>query len=198
MWTVSSPEADAAVPELNATAASLLGFLHSGPRTGWDIVQTVEGTIGNFWNVTRSQVYRELRTLEEHGLVTAGETGARDRRPYAITAAGRRAFTEWIAREPGPDVVRSPLLLTIFFGEYVEPALLRRFLILHRAQHEKQLAYYENLHDSLAGLDGEDHSVLALRYGIEHERAVLRWMAALPQLNDAAATAPATPARGDS
>src|SRR5207302_8869637 len=121
MWTVSSP-----MPELNATAASLLGFLQAGPRSGWELVQTVEGSIGNFWNVTRSQVYRELRSLEEQGLVEAGETGARDRRPYPVTEAGRRAFAQWIAREPGPDLVRSPLLLTVFFGGYVEPALLRR------------------------------------------------------------------------
>ena len=41
----------------------------------------VETTIGDFWNVTRSQIYRELRSLEELGLVEAGETGARERRP---------------------------------------------------------------------------------------------------------------------
>ncbi|HXA27350.1 MAG TPA: PadR family transcriptional regulator [Candidatus Angelobacter sp.] len=186
------------MPELNATAASLLGFLQSGPRSGWEVVQAVEATIGNFWNVTRSQVYRELRSLEEQGLVEAGETGARDRRPYAATDSGRRAFAEWISREPGPDLVRSPLLLTVFFGQYLDPALLRRFLVLHRARHEKQLDEYEHLYEGLAGLDGEEYSVLALRYGIEHERAVLRWMESLPLLNDAAATAPGRPGRGGS
>jgi DNA-binding PadR family transcriptional regulator len=182
-------------PELNATAASLLGFLQAGPRSGWEVVQAVEATIGNFWNVTRSQVYRELRSLEEQGLVEPGETGARDRRPYSVTAAGRDAFIAWIAREPGPDLVRSPLLLTVFFGAYLDPVLLRRFLILHRAQHEQQLAHYEQLHDGLAGVAGEEYSVLALRYGVEHERAVLRWMESM--LSDAPATAPAAPAPGD-
>jgi len=185
------------MPELNATAASLLGFLHERPRSGWELVQTVEATVGNFWNVTRSQVYRELRSLEEQGLVEAGETGARDRRPYAITPAGRAAFGRWIAREPGPDLVRSPLLLTVFFAEYLDPALLRRFLTLHRIEHERNLARYEEMYDALAGVEGEDHSVMALRYGIEHERAVLRWMDWLPPLRDASATAPAEPGRGD-
>jgi DNA-binding PadR family transcriptional regulator len=182
--------------ELNATAASLLGFLHAAPRTGWEIVEAVEGTIGNFWNVTRSQVYRELRTLAEQGLVEAGETGTRDRRPYTITDAGRAAFARWIAREPGPDLVRSPLLLTVFFGQYLDPELLRRFLAFHRALHEKDLAEYEQLHEVLAGIPEERFSLYALRYGIEHERAVLRWMDELP-LFSAAATAPAAPARGD-
>jgi DNA-binding PadR family transcriptional regulator len=185
---VKSSGPSSVVPELNATAASLLGFLQDRPRTGWEIAQAVESSIGNFWNVTRSQVYRELRSLEEQGLVEAGETGARDRRPYTVTDKGRRAFAGWIAREPGPDLVRSPLLLTVFFGDHLDPALLRRFLVLHRARHEQQLAVYEDLYDALAGMEGEDFSVLALRYGIEHERAVLRWMEALPQLRDAPAS----------
>src|SRR2546423_5398362 len=47
--------------DLNSTAASLLGFLETyGPMSGYDIVGMVEGSIGYFWNVTRSQVYREL------------------------------------------------------------------------------------------------------------------------------------------
>jgi DNA-binding PadR family transcriptional regulator len=182
--------------ELNATAASLLGFLHQGPMTGWDLAQGVEGSIGNFWNVTRSQVYRELRTLEEHGLAEAGETGARERRPHTITDAGRRAFARWIAREPGQDIIRSPLLLTIFFGAHLDPAVLLRFLSLHRALHQQELAHYEALHEALQGIAEHEFSVYALRYGIEHERAVLRWMDGLPWFS-AAATAPAALGRGD-
>ncbi len=165
---------------LNPTAASLLGFLHVGPMTGWELVQFVETSIGDFWNVTRSQVYRELRALEEQGLVEAGETGARERRPYTITDAGRGAFATWITREPGGDVIRSPLLLSVFFGGHLDPVLLRRFLVLHRAQHEQRLAHYEKLHAALLDVPGEEFSVYALRYGIEHERAVLRWMDELP------------------
>jgi DNA-binding PadR family transcriptional regulator len=184
--------------ELNATAASLLGFLLSGPCTGWDLVQAVEGSIGNFWNVTRSQVYRELRTLEAQGLVEAGETGPRDRRPYAVTEAGRQAFRNWIAREPGDAVIRFPLLLSVFFGEHVDPPVLRRYLALHRAQHEQRLAEYEQLHEAIGDLEEERFPVYALRFGIEYERAVLRWLDALPPLTDAPATAPASPAPGDS
>jgi hypothetical protein len=58
--------------------------------------------------------------------------------------------------------------------------LLRRFLVLHRAQHEQRLAHYEKLHTALLDVPGEEFSVYALRYGIEHERAVLRWMDELP------------------
>jgi DNA-binding PadR family transcriptional regulator len=182
-------------PPLNPTAASLLGFLHVAPMTGWDLVQFVEASIGNFWNVTRSQVYRELRTLEAQGLAEAGATGARDKRPYAITDAGRAAFAQWIAREPGADVIRSPLLLTVFFGRLLDERLLVRYLTLHRVLHEERLAQYEALHAALEGQAEHEWSVYALRYGIEHERAVLRWMEGLPWFS-AAATGPARPGRG--
>lgn len=187
---MSSPD-----PALNATAASLLGFLHERPMTGWDLVAAVEGSVGNFWSVTRSQVYRELRTLESQGLLEAGDTGARERRPYGLTDRGRQAFARWITREPGPDVIRSPVLLTIFFGGHLDERLLVRFLTLHRVLHQQRLDHYETLHAALEGSPEAQWTVYALRYGIEHERAVLRWMDALPWFS-AAATAPAAAGPG--
>ena len=67
---------------LNATAGSLLGLLTDcGDLTGADLVRTAQTRIGSFYNVTRSQVYRELATLEGQGLVSAGPRGVRDARP---------------------------------------------------------------------------------------------------------------------
>src|SRR2546430_4210247 len=124
-------DASSSIHELNPTAASLLGFLHEGPMTGWELAQAVERSIGNFWNVTRSQVYRELRKLQGWGLVEAGKVGPRDRLPYEISDAGRKAFAEWIARPPGDEIIRFPLLLTVFFGAHIEPARLDRYLREH-------------------------------------------------------------------
>ena len=86
---------------LNATAASLLGFLHEGPKTGWDLVATAQDRIGKFWSLTTSQVYRELAAMETAGLIVAGEKGPRDRKPYSLTDAGRRAFADWIVPRRG-------------------------------------------------------------------------------------------------
>ena len=62
---------------LNPTAASLLGFLHHGAASGWDLAAKAQKTIGEFWNVTRSQVYRELKLLEGEGHIVARGSGAR-------------------------------------------------------------------------------------------------------------------------
>jgi len=162
---------------LNATAASLLGFLHEGSMTGWDLVATAETLIGDFWSLTRSQVYRELAAMAEGGLVTAGPLGPRDRRPYAITEEGRAAFSEWVGREPGPESIRFPLLLTIVFGRHVPVDRLGGFVERHRAVHEERLAGYRRLHADLTSSDAQPdaYGLATLEFGLIYEKAVLAW-----------------------
>lgn len=168
---------------LNATAGSLLGFLHSGPMTGWDLVATAEQQIGGFWSLTRSQVYRELAAMADGGLVQAGEVGARERRPYALTAAGRAAFAEWVAREPGPEMIRFPLLLTIGFGRHLPLARLAESVHRHRAVHAARLAAYEGSRRAAedAGDQVDAYVLATLDFGLSYERAVLSWFDGLPE-----------------
>ena len=157
---------------LNATAASLLGFLHEGPKTGWDLVSTAQERIGKFWSLTTSQVYRELASMERKGLIEAGEKGPRDRKPFVLTKAGRRAFAEWIEREPGDENIRHPLLLTVAFGEHLPAGRLAAVLAEHRTKHEQQLAAYER---QSAEEHLPPHAAATLDFGILYERAALEW-----------------------
>jgi DNA-binding PadR family transcriptional regulator len=167
-------------PDLNSTAASLLGFLESyGPMSGYDIVGMVEGSIGYFWNVTRSQVYRELNRLAEAELVEMGESGARARRPYTITGAGRRAFLNWLALPPGPDIIRLPFLLRYFFGQHLDPQTLRAFVDLHRPQHEQRLNYFQSLIPKL--LDEQPFMAHVAELGVAYEETMLAWFDTIPR-----------------
>lgn len=163
------------VHRLNATAAALLGLLHHGPMTGWDLVTTAEERIGNFWTLTQSQVYRELAKMTETGLVTVGEPGPRDRKPYTITSAGRRAFAEWINEEPARDQLRVPLLLSIQFADHIEPDRLREIIAAQRAKHAERLAGYREAEKLLADQPDQATRLATLRFGIHHEQAVLTW-----------------------
>jgi DNA-binding PadR family transcriptional regulator len=159
------------VPEdLNATQGSLLGFLFDGPKTGWDLLQEVEAGLSRFWNVTPSHVYRELRALEERKLVTAGRRGVRDRRPFSITAAGRKAFRRWIVQTPGPEQIRFPLLVTLWFARHLDDDTLRAVVESARKEHEERLALYERV----ALPDAGARHVVA--FGIAYEHAVLEWL----------------------
>ncbi|WUD61361.1 PadR family transcriptional regulator [Nocardia sp. NBC_00511] len=167
---------------LNSTAASLLGFLHQGELSGWDLVAVAQDRIGDFWTITQSQVYRELATMHQLGLVEKGEAGARDRTPYRITEEGREAFAEWIARDPGAETIRVPLLLTLSFGEFVDPLRLQRIIAANRGVHEQRLTGYLSGHDEQRMSPFERAT---LDFGIRYERAVLEWFDRLPELLEA-------------
>ncbi|MGI8574107.1 MAG: PadR family transcriptional regulator [Egibacteraceae bacterium] len=170
-------------PNLNATAASLLGFLHYGSMTGWDLVGVAEAVIGDFWSLTRSQVYRELSRMADAGLIEAGERGRRDRQPYALTDAGRRAFSAWVAEEPGPESIRFPLLLTISFGRHLPPERLAAFVRHHRAVHAERLDRYEQQETAANSAESEPdlYAMATLDFGLTYERAVLDWFDRLPE-----------------
>lgn len=163
--------------ELNPTAAALLGFLADGELSGYDLAKTADEIIGDFWHVTRSQVYRELAALSSAGLVAPAGTGPRAKRPYRITGAGREAFAAWIERQPPVEQVRHPLLLAMTFGEWVGPGKLLEFSAAHRAAHEQRLARYKTLRDT-PGLGAYLQATVA--FGISYEEAVLDWMDGLP------------------
>ena len=165
---------------LNPTAASLLGLLHERPMSGYELAATAQHVIGDFWTLTRSQVYRELAWMAEDGLVTAGERGARDRVAYTLTEVGREAFAGWIVRPPGPETIRHPLLLTLSFGSHVPPERLAAFLRAHREAHVERLRAYEaEAVDDDAPSD--PYRAATLAFGLAYERATAAWFDALPE-----------------
>lgn len=141
--------------------------------TGWELDAAVENSIAYFWNVTRSQVYRELRTLAEMGYVEAGDTGPRDRRPYSITEAGRAAFSEWIVRDPGPPNVRMPLLLTVFFGRHLPPERLAEIIDKELVAGTAALRQFETLQQEYGS---EPFINQVLQFGIDYQKTLLGWL----------------------
>jgi DNA-binding PadR family transcriptional regulator len=182
---------------LNSTAASLLGFLHDGPLTGAALYRTAEGRIGDFWSLTRSQVYRELDAMTSAGLVDAGSRGPRDARTFTLAVAGRAAFRSWAELDPEPETIRFPLLLLVGLGQHLPPARLRAHLAAHRATHAARLAAYTAIRDQAAvaeaasttGVADEGSGVdepsperrpfamATLAFGLAYESAVLGWFA---------------------
>ena len=65
----------------------------------------------------------EARVLAEAraGLVRLGKQGPRSSQQYVITAAGKKAFKAWLVSEPGPDHLRSPLILRVVHAASLTP-----------------------------------------------------------------------------
>jgi len=163
---------------VNPTAAALLGFLLRQPMTGWQIAQTAEAELCDYWNLNRSHVYRELAKLTAEGLISAGTKGVRDQVPYTITAAGREAFLAWLREDPGPEIMRSPLHLKLAFAEHLDDETCARFVRIHRRRAEERLDYYRQVERALG--DARPNLTHVLRSGIAMREALLGWFDTLP------------------
>ena len=75
--------------------------------------------VEGFFNVTRSQLYRELHKLADDGLIKAGKRGPRGSTPYRITAAGRKEGARWM-KAKGGVVIRDSVKLREFFTNNVQ------------------------------------------------------------------------------
>ena len=168
---------------MNSTSASLLGLLDAsdGELTGGELFRVAEQRLGQFWSLTRSQVYRELATLEVEGLIRPGPPGPRDARPVSITATGRHAYRMWLTHHLPAETVRIPVLLAVALGGSLDPSALRAVLTDSRTQHRARLNSYRQLDQELAATeDGQPWARATLAFGIRYEQAVLDWFTSLP------------------
>lgn len=164
---------------VNPTAAALLGLLHDGPMTGGQLMAAAERRLGPYWSMTRSQVYRELPVLADMGYVRMGKPGPRSSQPYAITAAGKRAFSRWLTESPGRDAIRNPIALRVAFGEQHSANQLRNLVTGANEYHAEALvSAREQAKDAKKA--GDAYGAAALEFAVAYHRAALSWLKAAP------------------
>ncbi|MGD0707519.1 MAG: PadR family transcriptional regulator [Anaerolineaceae bacterium] len=99
---------------------SLLGFLNYGPMTGYDLKKTLDESTQFFWHAELSQIYPELKMLEQKGLITSKtlpQDGRPDKKVYSITPQGREELLAWLS-DPIDEVpeIKNQVLLKLFFS----------------------------------------------------------------------------------
>ncbi|MDI2030028.1 PadR family transcriptional regulator [Saccharopolyspora sp. TS4A08] len=162
--------------ELNATSAALLGLLHEGPKTGGQLVAAATERFAGFFSVTRSQVYRELPALTEDGLLRLGKQGPRSSQQYAITAAGKKAFKAWLNTAPGPDNVRSPLILRLVYSGTLTPRQRASLVESARAQTAVKMDEARNA----AKTAGDPYEKAAADFTVAYNRAIIKLLDSIP------------------
>ncbi|GAA1996356.1 hypothetical protein GCM10009799_23780 [Nocardiopsis rhodophaea] len=69
---------------------ALLGMLAYEPFSGYDLKKRFDGELGEYaWHAPHTRIYPELVKLADEGLIEVTDEGARGRRTYAATEAGR-------------------------------------------------------------------------------------------------------------
>ena len=146
----------------------ILGLIGYEDKTGYEIMQVFRDSLRHFWPVQTSQIYRELRTLEERGWVRVTrvtQTGRPDKNVFAITEAGRGELLRWLREDNLPKYERSPLLLKTFFLGELPP--------------EEALAFFKAIEAEASVFTGESDDTMRSVEGyaatLDDPRKALYW-----------------------
>ena len=144
--------------------------------TGGQLVAAAGERFGAFFSVTRSQIYRELPALARGGLLKLGKVGARASQQYVLTAAGRRAFTGWLADDGGVDAVRSPLVLRLLHAEALTSKQRAQLVGASREAYAERLVEAR----SAARRESDPYRRAVADFVVAHLRAMLKLLDAIP------------------
>jgi PadR family transcriptional regulator AphA len=183
--------------EFTSVTPVVLGILHLGPRSGYDIKGMVDNSTRFFWGASYGQIYPELRRLAQAGLVK-GESaprGARRRTVYRLTPKGRRALRDWL-RSPSVDWdIKDEGFLKLFFAGALDRDEALELVRRLRERHEHDLLRLSEVEPRAKGHGGFPY--LVLQWGIGLNRWTADWCAQLERslLEDEERTRHAEPAR---
>ena len=120
--------------------------------SGYELKKRFASSLGYGWRAYDTQIYRELKTLEAAGLVTArAEKGDRgpDRRIYSVTDAGRAAVVAWLESPLDDTWYKSELTLRIWSMHLMPADALQALL---EGVESATRAYVEHLENRRAEL----------------------------------------------
>jgi DNA-binding PadR family transcriptional regulator len=156
---------------------ALLGLLDDRAGSGWDLLKRFESSLAFVWPATQSQLYTELGRMADDGLVEVTATGARNRKEYAITAAGRTELVHWMTATEPERSRRNEALLRVFFLGSVDPGAARAYL---EREAEAQRRFHELLVEVRDATAWDDSAFdrfgrIALEHGLRVSHTTEEW-----------------------
>jgi DNA-binding PadR family transcriptional regulator len=140
-------------------------MLTSQPMTGYDVYKNFQTSVGYVWHAPDSQIYPELRRMEQDGLIRGesvawGKRGTKKR--YSITEAGVESFQRWLNEPPDYQRERDPIRLRAAYLEWADPKASMDFFTAHIAYHSARIDDWKEMIRTL-----RDHSNPTLAKRIE-------------------------------
>lgn len=165
--------------ELTPTSHIVLGLLaQAGEATPYRLKQMVDGSVGHFWSLHRSQLHAEPARLTKAGYLTERrEPDGRRRKRYALTGRGREALAEWVTTPTDQFTeLRDLALLKLFFG--ADPSALAdaQLAVLRPLLEAYETSLAVAMSDGQAASVGGRGPRQTLQAGIDHVRtAITTW-----------------------
>ncbi|SKG69621.1 PadR-like family transcriptional regulator [Mycobacteroides abscessus subsp. bolletii] len=155
---------------------ALLALLTARPLSAYDIAKQFSTSVGFIWYAPDSQIYPELRRMEEEGLVAATEVpsgGRRTKREYRVTDEGVSRFRGWV-NDPVPyQRERDVHHLRAAYLEWADVSEARKVMERHIEFHQAELHQWSELRATL--LDRTNSTLSARLAGSppeQHDRIV--------------------------
>ena len=154
----------------------LLGLLMSEPRHGYELHQEVSRELGPVWQIGLSQLYAQLRQLEEADLVEARmepQPNRPARKVYHLTSEGRAVFLEWV-RQPTPYLrhIRVEFLARLYFFRRLALDGLDELVVRQQAVCQAQIERFEQL----GAETGDEFRRCVLEFRRGQLEAAIRWL----------------------
>jgi len=166
--------------KLSPTSYVVLGLVSERPSSGYDLAAFAEGSIGQFFPLTRSHIYSELDRLSRLGLLRATEVEAEryaTKRIYEITTAGLDVLTAWLDDSVlAPERQRNLFLVRVFFGDRMSRARIEELLDCYERAARAWRDDLAELVESLADRAESAFRRATALYGVEQMEAKLRWL----------------------
>ena len=125
----------------------LLGLLAKRDLTGYDMKKLFGQEVRDFWYARHSQVYPELRKLEESGLITSytSTVGTKlQKKYYRLAATGRQKLRDWLDQPLGDMTpTRDEFTMKLYLIRSQKDPQLRQLFQADIRRHEERLAYLQ-------------------------------------------------------
>ncbi|MCK0473686.1 PadR family transcriptional regulator [Halalkalibacter sp. APA_J-10(15)] len=159
---------------------ALLGIISKKSVTGYDVVRIFKQQMIYFWSSTHSQIYTELRKMEndnliEHELVIQGTLP--NKKVYSLTDAGKKELIRWAIEEPltlakikDEFLIKAtifPVLSVREINKLLDDVIEREESILSKTKHWKE--HFNNQEEQDVG------TMLTVEYGIRYSEMYLEW-----------------------
>lgn len=156
---------------------AVLGLLSEGPASGYDLMKLFDVSLAHVWPATQSQLYTELGKLAEAGLVSVTAEGPRGRKEYSITEEGLAELRHWITNVAPTRVMRSDMLLRVFFLAQVDPDQAREYIHRQADLAAENLEGLEGIRDFVnSGQDNLSvYGRIALEWGLRFSATQREW-----------------------
>jgi DNA-binding PadR family transcriptional regulator len=131
---------------------ALLAVLTSEPMSGYDLVKYFDGSVAFIWSAPHSQIYPELRRMEDMGLLSSTEVprGKRaQKRVYELTSDGYAELQKWMTGLLSYPPQRDPYRLRAAFFEWGDYESARRQLREHVSHHTEKLSQWRQIVDEI-------------------------------------------------